>query len=124
MLMSDKNVDIKTDAVNEIIETYTRLDLRKYFLVKRDENEEDTKDRVGNLIYLYSKIRKEISSLNSNINYIVDVLIEYLYNYKQSSFKTTLWECFGDVIVENLKYNIVMNQVYCEVCGDLIERKQ
>ena len=60
--------------------------------------------------------------VNYNVNYVVDVLVEYLYGHKHSRFKTTLWSSFGDVIVENLKFNIVMDQTYCEVCGDLIEK--
>ena len=41
---------------------------------------------------------------------------------KKSQYKDTLWLCFGDVIVENLRFNVAMNQTYCEVCGDLIEQ--
>lgn len=44
---------------------------------------------------------------------------------KKSSFKTTLWECFGDIIIENLNKNIKSSLeegiILCEVCGKRIE---
>ena len=58
--------------------------------------------------------------LDNDEKYVTDVLIEYLYNHKKSNFKTTLWECFGDVIVDNLRMNIDTKYVYCDICGDLI----
>lgn len=120
MLMNSQ-VDITTEQAKEIIDKYTELDLNKYFIINRSEDGNES-DKIGNLIYLYSQIREKILLVNNNIKYVVDILIEYLYNYKNSNYKTTLWECFGDVIVENLKYNVAMNQTYCEVCGDLIEQ--
>ena len=124
MLMNDKSVDINTKKAEKIIDIYTTLDLRKYFMTKRSVKEEDRTESDGRLIYLYHKIRRELSALDNNINYVVDVLVEYLYNYKKSSFKTTLWESFGDVIVENLRFNVAVNQIYCEVCGDIIEQSR
>jgi hypothetical protein len=117
MLMSDKNVDIETENAKEIINKYTELDLKKRFMPTENEDKDSS-----DTIYLYNEIRNRILSLNNNINYVADVLIEYLYKYKNSGYKTTLWSSFGDIIVQNLKYNIVMNQMYCEMCGDIIER--
>ena len=50
-----------------------------------------------------SIVINKILELNEDKYYIVDVLVEYLYAQKQSSYKTTLWSSFGDIIVENLK---------------------
>ncbi len=117
MLMDEKHIDISTDSAQAIIEKYTELDLKKRFIpIAKDED--DSNDTV----YLYTDIRNQILSINSNINYVVDVLVEYLYGCKNSKFKITLWSSFGDIIVENLKFNIVMDQTYCEVCGDLVEK--
>ncbi len=117
MLMNDKTVDIKTDEAKAIIDKYTELDLKKHFMIveKEGQDSDDT-------LYLYKDIRQQILELNNNINYVIDVLVEYLYRFKRSNYKTTLWSSFGDVIVDNLKFNIAMDQVYCEECGDLIER--
>jgi arsenate reductase-like glutaredoxin family protein len=116
MLMNDKRVSIETDNAKEIIKKYTDLDIKKYFM-PRENKDEDSSDTV----YLYKNIRNQILQVNNNINYVVDVLTKYLYRYKHSRFKTTLWSSFGDIIIENLKFNIVMDQTYCERCGDLIE---
>lgn len=40
---------------------------------------------------------------------------------KRSQYKDTLWLCFGDIIVENLKNNIKEKYIYCEKCGTLVE---
>lgn len=46
---------------------------------------------------------------------------------EKSSFKTTLWECFGGIIVSNLKNNLTKdfkyNAIQCKCCGKLIEAK-
>ncbi|MBA9087670.1 hypothetical protein FHR92_004155 [Fontibacillus solani] len=58
---------------------------------------------TGDNIYVYKDIRNKILEVNKDAAYVVDVLVEYLYKNKMSSFKTTLWSSFGDVIVNNFK---------------------
>ena len=36
--------------------------------------------------------------------------------------KDTLWLCFGDIIVENIKRNVKVKYIYCEKCGTLVEQ--
>jgi hypothetical protein len=112
MLMSDKNAKINNDIVN----LYKELDLNKFFLTNRFDE-----DSLDNITYTYESIRNKLLELNNDVSYITNVLIEYLYNKKKSKHKTTLWECFGDVIVENLKNNINNKYKYCISCGELIE---
>lgn len=99
----------------DIIDLYIKLDLRKYKLInnKKDSN---------NFASVYQEIRDKILQINSDIYYVVSVLVEYLYNIKKEANKTTLWESFGDILVDNLKYNIDIVYIYCEKCGDLIEK--
>ena len=82
-------------------------------------------EEVNNITYLYDSIKKELLQLNNDRYYITDVLIKYLYKFKKSSYKTTLWECFGNIIVDNLKNNIDESlkdgYVQCEICGERIE---
>lgn len=116
MLMNDKNIKLDKN----IIEKYTELDLKKPFLINKIEDE-----KTSNTVFLYEDIKNKLLEVNNDIKYITDVLVKYLYNEKKSSYKTTLWECFGDVIVENLKNNITfkLNEgvILCEVCGKRIE---
>lgn len=114
MLMSGENVNV--DLNKSIIDKYTELDSKSHFMIPRD-NENDT-----NSSYMFQEIKNALLSINNDVKYVVDVLIEYLYKYKNSSYKVTLWECFGDVIVENLKRNLEKKYgkdiVYCESCRD------
>jgi len=115
MLM--KNNDVELDEV--IIKKYTKLDLKKHFMLSSHDEESN------NMCYLYQDIKNQILEVNSDINYVTDVLVRYLYEEKKSSFKTTLWECFGDIMVKNLKRNIPNGfedgYMLCEICGDRIE---
>lgn len=118
MLMNNKEVELN----NMIIEQYTELDLKKKFMAYG--NLEDIKPTDE--IYIYKEIRSKILEVNNDVDYVTDVLIEYLYNHKNSSYKTTLWSSFGDVIVENLKRNVENefgDMIPCEVCGKRIEKK-
>lgn len=110
----------KTELDEIIIKKYAELDLKKHFMTTKKHDEE-----INNITYLYQKIKTEMLETNSDEHYVTDVLVKYLYKEKKSSFKTTLWECFGDVIVENLKENITkaLDEGYtmCEICGERIE---
>jgi hypothetical protein len=121
MLMIDTNVDLKIAKAQKIISTYKELDLKKFSMINRNEIGDD-KDRIGNLISLYQNIREKILSLDNNVLYVVDVLVEYLYGEIHARHKTTLWECFGGEIVDNLKFKISTSRAYCEQCGVLIEK--
>ena len=123
MLMDNDEVDITSDKAIQIIELYNKLDLKKYFIINWD-NDEKKKDKYSSISYLYKKIRENILSINHDKKYVIDVLVEYLYNHKKSNFKTTLWSSFGDVIVENIIKNIrkklLQGYIQCSECNKLI----
>ncbi|MGM1044866.1 MAG: RNA dependent RNA polymerase [Bacillota bacterium] len=122
LLLSNKNRVIKLDE--RIINAYIEQDLQKHFMMKGTLEEKGTSDDI----YIYKEIRKKLLEVNKDVTYIVDVLVEYLYKHKNSSFKTTLWSSFGDIIVVNLKKNINMGfddgYIQCEICGERIESKR
>lgn len=108
---------LDTEVNQDIIEKYSRLDLKKRFIsIDYDENSSSFENN-----HTYRKIRNELLEINSDPYYVVDILVKYLYGEKNSSHKTTLWSTFGDIIVENLKINIhnKYNHKYisCELCG-------
>ncbi|QAV18830.1 hypothetical protein PC41400_14540 [Paenibacillus chitinolyticus] len=117
-LLSDTNKYIDVSKENNLIEKFKELDLKRRFFSLVDEEDLYSKS------YRYKEIRDILLDYNTNINYIVDVLVEYLYVYKKSSYKTTLWSSFGDVIVENIKRNVTHplkgGYILCNVCGDRI----
>jgi arsenate reductase-like glutaredoxin family protein len=110
-----KNPKVTMDM--KIIDRYCELDLKKYFISNKKVDEDSS-----NINYLYQNIKKELLKLNNDIYYVTDVLIYYLYKIKHSRHKTTLWECFGDIIVENLRNNLKNEIYYCNVCGIPIEK--
>ncbi|EDS77106.1 conserved hypothetical protein [Clostridium botulinum C str. Eklund] len=115
MLMHNKKV--KMDK--KIIDKYTELDLKKPFLIGKNKD-----GKVDNVVFLYQDIKNQLLEVCNDEVYITDVLIKYLYGDKKAKFKTTLWECFGNIIVENLKTNIknrLKDTIQCEKCGKRIK---
>ncbi|MCD3232654.1 hypothetical protein [Clostridium botulinum] len=115
MLMHNKKV--KMDK--KIIDKYTELDLKKPFLIGKNKD-----GKVDNVVFLYQDIKNQLLEVYNDEVYITDVLIKYLYGDKKAKFKTTLWECFGNIIVENLKLNIknkLKGTIQCEKCGKRIK---
>ena len=117
------DVDINSDEAQLIINKYNDLDLKKYFMFNRRDSEE----KYTNIFYIYQLIKEEIYSINDNHKFIVDVLVKYLYKKKKTKYKTTLWSCFGDEIVDNIQRNIRIKlsegYIQCEICNKLIKPK-
>jgi len=108
------NKDVLID--DEIVRVYKDLSQKKYFIVGEDADETTHN-------YAELSIRNELLKVNPNVDYVVDVLVEYLFGKKKVRFKKTLWDSFGDVLVRNLKQNILMKNIYCASCGDVINRE-
>jgi hypothetical protein len=111
MLM--KNKKIKVDK--EIIEKYEQLDRSKKWMMKKNDHM-----KTNHKYYVYQQIRNELLEIHNDIDFIVDVLVKYLYGEKCSKFKETLWWSFGDVIIKNLQRNL-LNIVECVDCSKIIE---
>ncbi|UUV25874.1 MULTISPECIES: hypothetical protein [Lysinibacillus] len=112
MLMSNNIIYIN----RKIIETYRKLDRSKKFLI-RDTN---IKDRNEGLLYVNKYIINELSKIESNKDKIVNVLVKELYGNSKSSNKSTLWDCYGDILVSNIRQNLKGTK-QCESCGIRIE---
>lgn len=117
-LYSNYNFTYGKDS-QDIIDKYIELDKKKFFMTNDNQEIEANYD-----LYMYEKIRKEILEVNDNLEYVVNVLIKYLYETKPSNKKLLLWSSFGDVIVENLNNNIDetvgKDIVLCERCGERV----
>ena len=114
----DYNMLILDDYKNKdrkVIKAYKELDIKKYTMFNRNKNSE-------NYNYVYKDIRDRILEVNGDIQHVIYSLVKYLYEVKKIKNKTTLWECFGDVLVKNLKYNVSLSYMYCEKCGNLTKR--
>ena len=116
-LMYRNNISIETDSAKKIIEKYNEVDLKRIFMpVVVDEFES------GYIIpFAYIDIRNQLLEVENDVVYVTDVLLKYLYTENPNRVNTTLWTSFGDVIVQNLKHNIQMDQIYCVECGNLVD---
>lgn len=105
-LMNNKFIKIDDD----VIEKYNDLNQKYHFKV-----EQKNKDNVN---YIVSQIKKELLNFNYSEIEITDMLVRHLYSHKKTPHKEILWQCFGDVLVNNLKNNIPANSIQCEKCGE------
>ncbi|WP_303752882.1 hypothetical protein [Bacillus velezensis] len=106
-----KNKEIKLD--DAIISEYKRLDQNKKWLM----NNEDIKP--GQKLYVYKVIKDRLLKIHNDEQYVADVLVKYLYK-KKSKFKSTLWECFGETLLENLRHNLKTYRGCCS-CGKMFK---
>ncbi|MED1123334.1 hypothetical protein [Bacillus atrophaeus] len=106
-----KNKEIKLD--DTIISEYKRLDQNKKWLM----NDEDIKP--AQKLYVYTVIKDRLLKIHNDEQYVTDVLVKHLYK-KKSKFKSTLWECFGETLLENLRHNLKTYRGCCS-CGKMFK---
>lgn len=123
-------------ANRELVNTYRKLDRSKKWLIRNS----DVKNKDEGILYVYKYIKEELKKIEPNEEKIVNVLVKELYDRTNSPNKTTLWNCYGDILLRNLKINlkgtkqceccgkrikIVNNKVmYCNICSTEIDRKK
>jgi two-component sensor histidine kinase len=103
-----KNKFIEIDDI--VIDTYNKLN-RKYHYQIEQKNKE-------NVAYIIKLIKDELLSLEYDVNDVCDMLVRELFSNRKTKNKELLFQCFGDIIVENLKRNIPENSIQCEKCGE------
>ena len=118
MLMFNKDFEL-SELDYLIINRYNDIDAKKGIIFNFNT---DTDGKLNDS-YIYKSIRDSILEVHNDLQYVTDVLIKYLYIEKPSDKKTTLWSCFGDVIVSNLKNNLDVDTMVCERCGTRTEKK-
>ncbi|MFS1518518.1 hypothetical protein V1503_18955 [Bacillus sp. SCS-151] len=100
----------------KIVDEYRRLDRYKKFIIR----EVGIKNRNEGLLYVYKHIRKELKKIEQNEEKIVNILVHELYAKVKSPYKTTLWSCYGDILLANLRGNL-KNMKQCVRCGSRFE---
>ena len=114
MLMNNPNTEIRQD----IVDVYDKVS--NYHCFKGGLSE-----TYSNTQYITQQILDEMLEVEPNINILSDVLIEYLYGKLSTRRKNVLWYCFGEVINQNLKYNLTKKygekSKPCIICGERIE---
>lgn len=82
-------------------------------------------DEIKNKSYLNSLIKNEFSKLGYSDQEIANMLVVYLYG-ENKRYKNILWFCYGNLLVEALKYNLNYQEpetkvVQCIDCGEYID---
>jgi hypothetical protein len=112
LLMSEEILNLN----NDVIAQFEKLDRGKKWISQNVES-----NRTNKKIFIYNYIRSEMSKVHNDEDKIVNILVEYLYNRKKSSFKDTLWWTYGDILLSNLRENL-KNTKQCESCGERIQK--
>ena len=95
-----------------IIKSYDYWNARQGFFNEQDDNVKDQD------LYKYQKIREKIlEESGKSIEYVVNTLVSFMYTVRRQSLKKTLWACFGDVILSNIRSNLDSKSKVCAVCG-------
>lgn len=120
-----KNKDIKINQ--ELIDFYLKLDRDKNIKYKYSELSR------SEIIYsINNDIRKAMieKSIEMDIGYgdMVDMIVKYIYTKHKNLKKTTLWEVFGEEIIDNINYNLKLSLLdktvkMCECCGKRFKLK-
>ena len=107
------DIELNTELAQSIIKKFDYLNQNKKYFKKNDT--EDSND------YTNKHIRTEMLKLSEDVVYIVNVLVKHKYSVTNSINKRTLWDVFGDIMLENIVVNIPANTKLCEVCGERFE---
>ena len=87
----------------EVIKVYKMMDTNKYRLSNQEKKEEKRSDKKW---FVYKVFTNELLNLNVTKTEVLDILVEYLFFIKKTKFKDTLWGCFGNDLLWNLKTNL------------------
>lgn len=111
-MLMNLDCDFSVSSENPVVKAYDYWNIRQDLFNGEDLNQKDQD------LYKYKQIRKKIiEESQKDLDYIVNTLVAVLYTSRRASAKKTLWTCFGDVILENLKRNLEGKGKVCQICG-------
>ncbi|MGJ9381513.1 TraR/DksA C4-type zinc finger protein [Salipaludibacillus sp. CF4.18] len=108
-------IDKETDQ--KIINKYNYLNKNKRHYMHKECEDNDTNDKK---LQVYVEIRKKLLEVYPDSQKIADILVRHLFHFEDTEYKRTLWESFGEDIVDNIRKN-VHNEVDCAGCGEIID---
>ena len=114
MLLSDQSFHYPSNY-EKIVDLYDYWNRKKKYILKNKKRNKE----YDNESYVYQKIRRELLSLDFSKNDIINTLIKFLFENRESSDKKILWECFGKEIYHNIKTNLDKMDIgqICPICG-------
>lgn len=109
MLMSSQLIPT-SDISQKIIDTY-----QKYTHGVNGFHFDDTGHTDA--YWRCQRLKEELLCVHSDIDYIVDVLVRYLFVQKRTKRKVMFWLCFGDVVAKHIRDNLGNKTSRCSICG-------
>lgn len=117
----------ETIVDKEVIKVYTEMNQEYHFKINMQD------EYKNNLDHIAKGIRDKLMEFGYSEIQITDMLVKQLYGIKKSKNKEALWFCYGDIIYDNLKRNLMNNMdksenqkedkyIQCEICGEWFER--
>lgn len=97
----------------KIVNTYRNLDRSKNWLIRNA----GLQSRNEGMPFVYKHIKEKLKEIESNEDKIVNILANELYLRANAPIKTTLWNCYGDILLMNIRENLKSSR-QCESCGD------
>ena len=111
-MLMDLNFGFNISDNNSIIQLYD------YYNKRLHTFKEKNKGIKNQDMYKYKNMREKIiEESGEDIKYIVNTLVAYLYTVRKTSAKKGLWDCFGDVMIDNIQNNLDPKSRICIVCG-------
>lgn len=112
-MLMNFDCDFSISSDNPVVKSYDYWNKHQKLFTIEPEKHQKQED-----LYLFQQIRERIiQDTQKDLHYIVNTLVAFLYTVRKTSSKKTLWACFGDVILENLKTNLKDSGKICAVCG-------
>ena len=111
-MLMNLDCDFSISPESSVVKSYDYWNIRQDLFNGEDSNQKDQD------LYKYKQIRNKIvKESQKDLDYIVNTLVAVLYTSRRASAKKTLWNCFGDVILKNLKQNLEGKGKVCQICG-------
>ena len=109
MLMCDPDTEVTAED-KPLLELYYKLSKSVNYRMSDDGTK-------NNFNFVYQRVRSQLLETDPNIYHLTDVLVKQLFHIRKAQRKTLFWECFGDIVLENLKENVDQNTIMCAKCG-------
>ena len=72
---------------------------------------------TSNVNYVMRDIMNQMEEICPDRIVLTDVLVKYLFGMHSTKRKNVFWNCYADVVLENLKLNVNTNTIMCQRCG-------
>lgn len=135
LLMNNPDIECRVEFLNNgrldekntnpLIVKYLELSKECYYKIDFTDNSySSNSSSKARQDMKFNKIVKEIKSELLRFGYnnqeIVDILVKFLYGIKSNKHKMLLWNCYGDIIYQNLSKHIKpkTKSIQCIDCGE------